>query len=254
MEVEDKNDLDLALGTVFQDEPNPDEPNPNEPNPDEPNPDEPNPDEPNPDEPNPDEPNPDEPNPDEPPKESSTIRDMRNRYSEASKSLKETNAILEKAAKLAGMTVDEYKEKLDEDLAKQEAERTGMTPEQLKAIKDKDDRIAALEEEQRQTNFIRNLTNVKNANSLDEPSLRTFVADATKAGFDLTNPNLNPDLVYKALNFNSLVDKVREETRQAVLAEIEKQGNAGPGVVQTNGGNGGKTKTNLDEALKAIKF
>lgn len=177
-----------------------------------------------------------------PPQEESPIKKLRQSNAQRKAELDAANALIERAASLAGMTVDEYKEKLQADEDKKAADKLGVSPEVAERIRKLEEKNTLLEQSQKRNAFIANANKLQTARELTDEQVETFVKDATNKGFDLTNPNLSFEDVYFALNHTTFEESIRADERQKVLADIEAQNNGSPSIVKNTGTGDGKTK------------
>ena len=185
--------------------------------------------------------------------DSNVIKNMRISY-RTEKTRADTNAaLIEKAAKNANLTVEEYTVKLTEEADKAEAEAKGVSPEIAKQLREQTDKINQMEASQKRAVFIQNIGVLEKSQTLNEEQLKQFVNDAGTAGFDLGSPNVSFEAVYFALNHESFEKTTREDERQKVYAEIELQKKQSP-ANSSVGGSGDVGKGNLDDFLKNVKL
>lgn len=186
-------------------------------------------------------------------KDSTVIKGMRASYRTEKTRADINAALIEKAAKNANLTVEEYTAKLEEDADKAEAEAKGVSPEVAKQLREQDTKIKQMEESQKRENFLKNIGALEKVQTLSGDQLKSFVTDAGAAGFDLGNPNVSFEAIYFALNHDSFEKTTREDERQKVYAEIELQKKQSPANSRT-GVSGDVGKGNLDDFLKNVKL
>ncbi len=185
-------------------------------------------------------------------KESSVIRTLRQNAKEAKAELEKIRSeadaerkTLEKMATKRGITVNQLKKQLEEEDLVDEAKTMNMTPEALAAQKRLEEEIKQLRQDGQRRDFLGKIDVLQNKLSLTDADLEDFVQKASASGIDLLNPNIKFEDAYYALNRQAIEARIREEERQKVLKDIERQKTKGPtNTKKTGTGDGGKKGIN----------
>lgn len=189
--------------------------------------------------------------PAKPEAESSVIRTLRTQVREAAAERDKQKSEMEILAKAYGMTAEELVAKAKADVVAKDAQSRGISPEVAKEIDEMKAKLNAQDEERQRGVFVNNITGLQKAQSLNDTQLRAFVTQAGEAGFDLLTTKIPFDRLYFALNYDTVIKSVQEQTRQAVLKDIEAQRTRTPGNTRINGG-ATTSKQSIDEILDGL--
>lgn len=180
--------------------------------------------------------------PKNPNKDSSVIKTLRQNAKlakqEADRVKAEAEAerkFLEKMAAKQGITVEALKKQIEEDEIADEAKTKGMTPEALAAQKRLEEEVRSLREEQQKRDFLSKVDSLQNNMKLTDDQVSEFITKARDSGINLLNPNINFEDAYYALNRQAIESKIREDERQKVLKDIERQKTKGPTSTKKTG-------------------
>jgi hypothetical protein len=84
--------------------------------------------------------------------------------------------------------------------------------------------------------------------NMDLPKFEEFVKQAHNAGFDLIkNPSLDFDILYKALNYDTLVQTKEAQVRESILADLQQKQQQSPGINKTNNPNSGTPSADISD-------
>lgn len=157
------------------------------------------------------------------PQENATIKQMREQIKTTKANESKYKALLDRIATANGTTVEELEAKLQAQEDKKIAEQKNIPVEVQASMREQSERIRALEEQLAAQTFNAKANSLMAKYSLSPDQFLEFANTAIQNGFDIKNPNLNMEMLYKSINYDNLVNSAKAAERQAVLAEIEKQ-------------------------------
>lgn len=158
-----------------------------------------------------------------PQNDNSTIKQMRETIKQTKESEAKLKALLERAAKYNGTTVEELEQKIQAEEDKKNAQLKGIPTEVEARIREQEKRIRELEERNIAQDFNYRANNlIRNYNMTNEQFIQ-FAQSAKDQGFDVTRPGLNLDLLYKSFNFDTLMSQHAEKVKQDLLSEMQRQ-------------------------------
>jgi len=157
------------------------------------------------------------------PQDNATIKQMREQIKATKANESKYKALLDRIATANGTTVEELEAKLQAQEDKKIAEQKNIPVEVQASMREQSERIRALEEQLAAQTFNAKANSLMAKYSLSPDQFLEFANTAIQNGFDIKNPNLNMEMLYKSINYDNLVNSAKAAERQAVLAEIEKQ-------------------------------
>lgn len=157
------------------------------------------------------------------PQENATIKQMREQIKATKANESKYKALLDRIATANGTTVEELEAKIQAQEDKKIAEQKNIPVEVQASMREQSERIRALEEQLAAQTFNAKANSLMAKYSLSPEQFLEFANTAVQNGFDIKNPNLNMEMLYKSINYDNLVNSAKAAERQAVLAEIEKQ-------------------------------
>lgn len=194
--------------------------------------------------------------------DNSTIRQMRDQLKQLKDSDAKHKALLERMAAANNMTIEELEAKIQADEDKKNATARGIPVEIEQRIREQEQRIKELEEQNRAQNFNVRANSLIAKYGMNEQQFLDFAKDMMDKGFDIRKENMDLDLLYRANNFDTLMKSNVEKAKQDLLAEIERQknnsnnlpGGAKPNVSnnQGQGDNKNVTKDDLNSFVDDI--
>lgn len=186
-------------------------------------------------------------------KGSSVIRTLRANVKESKAEAEAARAEVEAERKLLAriaakrnITVDQLKKEIEEEDIAVEAKKVNMSPEALTAYKKLEQEVKALREETQRKEFNTKVFDFQNKLGLTEDQVVEFMETAQARGINLLTQNINFEDVYYAVNRTSIESKIREEERQKILIDIERQKARGPVGTRTIGSDGAGKKSIKD--------
>lgn len=184
-------------------------------------------------------------------KSNTTIRQMREAINQHKKDAEDAKETLNRIAKANGFDTHEaYMKHLDEEEVTKAASDKNIPPELEKELRElKALRVAAQEEKQKNEFFTR-LNTFKTEQGLTEDDILDFAQKAQEQGINLVSTNMNLGLVYRALNFENIETKIREEEREKVLKEIKTQGKGA--TIPRTSGDGDAPKKSMRDLYKDL--
>lgn len=162
---------------------------------------------------------------------------------------------LNRVAKQLGITVEQLLEKQQVEADKQEAEKKGIDPDTQKRLRELELKNEQSEKRIQDQTFQYNIVDLQKTYSLDRQSLVEFVNTATEMGIDLMSTNLDYKTVYKAINYEKMMQTTIESEKQKWLAEQERKRNQSPSVNinQSKGNSNTPSGKTLNDFLDLIK-
>lgn len=179
------------------------------------------------------------------------IKELRQAAREAKQEADRTHKTLERISKASGFdTVEAYLEDLDKKDVEQAASTKNISPELEKELRELRAIQAEHQAEQQKQNFYTKMNELKSNMQLTDDELMDFAKAAQESGINLIETSISTEKLYKALNFDALVTKAREDERNKVLEEVSKQSK---GVRTTTGtGSGGNQNKGIADLYKDI--
>ncbi len=191
------------------------------------------------------------------------IKNLRKSFKENKKKLKEEQDRLKKisdeaaikaerlvkAIKLGikGDTEEEILENLSAHEIKDEAEKKGLTEDQIRKEKELEEKTRKLTEQERETQFNRRVVDLRQTKNLTEKQVLDFVRKAGTVGIDLFQNNIDFSTVYDTImgtpqSTNPETAALQKEIEQlkAELASLKNEGEPGKGP-KGNGDTGNKS-------------
>lgn len=176
-----------------------------------------------------------------PEQDNHTIRQMREEIARNKQEATQAKKLMEKIAKANNMTVEDYIKKLEEDETVEKAKVNNVSPEIQRIIDNQNAQIAAIQKDKERATFNRNMNELIATQKINEEQAADFLRDANERGIDVINSPLSHSELYMALNGKNIIENLRKDIRQEVLAEIQNQGSLAPtpgtgGTPQATGG------------------
>lgn len=159
----------------------------------------------------------------QPQNDNSTIKQMRETIKQSRESEAKLKALLERAAKYNGTTVEELEKKIQDEEDKRNAQLKGIPTEVEARIREQERRIKELEERNIAQDFNYRANNLIRNYGMTNEQFIQFAQNAKEQGFDVTKPGLNLDLLYKSFNFDNLMNQHAEKVKQDLLNEMQRQ-------------------------------
>lgn len=164
------------------------------------------------------------------------VRQLRAQYDAQKKQLEERTALLQRIAQSRGLSsVEDLVAKLQEDDDKAKANSRNIPIEIQQQLREQEEKIKSLEMQNLKANYQSREAQLRAQFNLSEQQMYDFARQAESAGFNVFTPNLDLSILYKAMNYNSLEQDLRNQIRQEVLAELQgkntntiRQGTATP--------------------------
>lgn len=161
---------------------------------------------------------------------------------------------LSSAAKAAGLTTEQYLEKLESETLTQRAESLKTDPEVLRRLEQAEAELEAYRVKSVENYLISSFEGLKTKLGLTDNDMAEFTETLQRNGHDFRNTTVNYEALYRGMNF----DKMIEKERQAWIAQDAKARSQGSTPLPVNGRNGNpatkeiKTTEELDEFLRGI--
>lgn len=165
--------------------------------------------------------------------DNSTIRQMRDQLKQSKDSETKLKALLERVAASNNTTVEELEAKIQADEDKKNAASHNIPVEIEQRIRQQEQRIRELEEQNLAQNFNARANALITKYGMTEQQFITFAQDMQARGFDVRSQNMDLDLLYRSSNFDALVAQRVEQAKQEMLADMQKQRNTSSSVPNT---------------------
>lgn len=162
------------------------------------------------------------------------MRELRNNYEQAKRDKAEKEAILKQIADAHGMTIEEYLADLQKKKDSAEAQKRGVPVEVQEEIRRLREETESLRKVNIQREFGSRIEKLRQTESLNREQLESFFKKADEMNVDLVNSPIDLVTMYRAFNLSTILDKVKAETKQAVLAEIAQKQQKAPEVNPEN--------------------
>lgn len=162
-----------------------------------------------------------------PPAEDKSARafaEMRTRLSGLEKPLK-------RAAEAAGLSVEEFLAQIENVAINKQAQDQGITPEILRRLETAEENTRAFQVEAAKLRLQQSFNNLQNTFNLTEQDMVQFAQTCVQQGIDLTQPNINMEVLYRGMNYDTLVNRARQEW----ITQDTKNRNAASSPVKGNG-------------------
>lgn len=186
-----------------------------------------------------------------PNQDNQTIRQMREEIARNKQEAAQANKLMEKIAKSNNMSVEEYIKKLEEDEVVEKAKVNNISPEIQKIIDNQNAQIEAIQKDKERALFNKNMNELIATQKINEEQAADFLRTANERGVDVINSPLTHSELYMALNGKTIIENLRNDIRQEVLAEIQNQGSLAP--TPGTGGTPPATGGSLEDFLKDYK-
>jgi myosin heavy subunit len=168
---------------------------------------------------------------------------------EEKQKLEESDKLLAELAEQYGISKEELITKFKEDKIKKQAEQQGMSVEQYKRLQTLESEVSTIREQYQREAFNFEAERLVRKFNLTEKEVEGVILQISAMGIDLlSNPKLIEPM-YKALNYETAVEK----GRQAQLAETKKRReSAASPTLGTKGTNVDTSETDMDGEIDAF--
>lgn len=161
---------------------------------------------------------------------SNPMHDLRQRYSSTKKEADNYKDLLQRIADSKGLSIDQLRDQIQADEDRKKAEKLGVTPEVQRTLREQEAKIEALERRYKEENFNNRLADFRRNYNLTDKQLKDFALQARNAGIDILSPGVDMTVVYRSLNYDSLITGERDSIRQQILQEMATQKQQSPSV------------------------
>lgn len=175
------------------------------------------------------------------------IRQMREEIAKNKTKANELNTMLERVAKSAGMSVEEYMKQLDDNELKAKADQNKITPELQRQLDEQSNRLKYFEEAQQKAIFNRNMNELISSQNITEDEAADFLRAVSQKGIDVVQSPLTHKELYFAINGENIIKNIKETVRQEVLAEMQERKTKIPGT--NPGGTSDGSKGGLEDFI-----
>lgn len=136
---------------------------------------------------------------------------------------KRTADVFDEIAKQNGVSREELLKQYEAKKLEEDAKAQNVPVEYLQKQRDMERELKELRESQMRKDFNSSVSNLKSKYNLSDDEVRSTLDYAFTNGIDAFNPNINLEAVYKAANFDKILEKQVKETRQKELANKQKR-------------------------------
>lgn len=173
---------------------------------------------------------------------SNPMRELRNQYNELKKQLESIRsesdkyqALLKRIADSQGVTIDQLEAKLQEEEDARIAQTKQIPVETQRQLREAEERIRQLEEANIRNNFNLRAERLQREFQLTPEQMQAFAQQAYASGIDILNSNVDLNILYRAFNYETIINDIREQEKQRVLQEINKNKQQSPEVGTVRG-------------------
>lgn len=167
---------------------------------------------------------------------------------------KKNKDIIEKAARLAGLSVDDFAVKLAEDEIKKGAEEAKIPVEVFQRIKDLEESNRATEFERHKLQFQTTVRNFQSQVGLSDTDLNGFISQMMDAGITPHETEIDFNILYRGLNHDKLVESERQKWIAKQTRNQDKTSTPGSSKGETSPEEGVEIKTfkDFDNLMKGM--
>jgi hypothetical protein len=133
--------------------------------------------------------------------------------------------VIDELAKQSGVSRDELIRRYEQSQLAEEAKRQNVPVEYLEKQREMEKELQSLKEDRLREQFNFQVSNVKSKYNLSDDDISKTIDYAITNGLDAFNPATNFEAIYKAANFDTMLEQKVKETRQKELAEKQKRMN-----------------------------
>lgn len=151
----------------------------------------------------------------------SVIKQLRDEIKRSKANETRITKLLEKIGGGASLEELEQKYQLEED--KKIATEKGIPTEIQSRMREQEARIKQLEEQNIAYNFNSRANQLMISENLNQQQFLEFAESAKNSGIDILKPNVDLQVVYRAINYDRLTKELVAKTKQEVLSGIEQQ-------------------------------
>jgi hypothetical protein len=153
-----------------------------------------------------------------------------------------------------GLSEEDVMNKLLTDVQTKEAKEKNLDPEALAIIQKQQEELNTLRQRELDNAFVQNVTSFQKELGLSESERDMFFQQAVDLGVDLFNPPMDFKLIYKAVNYDKLVQKEIDKAVQETIKLHKKADSATtPGSSKgADTGGGAETEITTVEALNRL--
>lgn len=131
--------------------------------------------------------------------------------------------LIDDIATQSGVSRDELIKRFEQSQLEDQAKAQSVPVEFLKKQRDMEAELSSLRDNQTRDKFNSQVASVRDKFNLSEEDIRGTIDYSIQSGIDVFNPSISFEALYKAANFDKLVEKQVKETRQKELAAKQER-------------------------------
>ena len=157
--------------------------------------------------------------------EESPVKLLRQQYEATKSDLSKSNALLQRIANSRGITVEELQDAIQAEEDKRQAQNNNIPIEIQQRIRTQEEKIKNLEMQNLRNDFDLRAGKLKSEYQLNDQQVIDFAQKAEALGLNVFTPGLDLVTLFRAINYDSVVNDLKNSIRQEVLNELQNSNN-----------------------------
>lgn len=153
--------------------------------------------------------------------ETNGFKQLRNQYDSVKKEHEQDRQLLQKVADSMGISVDQLAAKIQSEEDKKKAQANNIPVEIQQQLREQQEQIRQLEMQNIRANYESRAARLRAEYNLNDNQMIEFAEKAKNAGFNVFTPGLDLNILYRSMNYDSIVSGLKEQIRQEVLKELQ---------------------------------
>lgn len=153
--------------------------------------------------------------------ETNGMKQLRNQYDTVKREHEQDRQLLQRVADSMGIPIEQLAEKMQAEEDKKKATANNVPVEIQRQIREQQEQIRRLEMENLRANYDSRAAKLRAEYNLNDVQMIEFAEKAKNAGFNVFTPGLDLNMLYRSMNYDSIISNLREQIRQEVLTELQ---------------------------------
>jgi hypothetical protein len=149
------------------------------------------------------------------------VRLLRQQYESTKSELDQNKALLQRIADSKGVTIEQLQESLQAEEDKRNAQTNNIPLEIQQRMRTQEEQIKNLQMQNLRADFDTRANKLKAQYTLDDNQIVDFAEKAKASGFNIFTPGLDLVMLYRAMNYDTVVNDLRNSIRQEILTELQ---------------------------------
>lgn len=184
--------------------------------------------------------------------ETNGMKQLRTQYESTKQELDHKSQLLQRIADNMGLKLEDVEKKTQEDEDKKKATSNNIPIEVQRQIREQDEKIKQLEMQNLRANYDARISKLCAEHPLMENQIIEFAEKAKASGFNIFSPDLDLNLLYRAMNYDNIVDDLKKQIRQDILNEMQQGNQASTVSNRTNTGNKPESEMSNQEFMNEL--